>query len=102
MAKGKIKVRSDTGKVFFSRVVTDGPVQRAFSKKFGQPIGACVKAATEGKSHFKSEKLEILKGCMRSAGVGAKGSEGNKLGVFVANSYNRRKDDNRIGGGQSI
>ena len=99
---GRIKVRGATGKVFYSRVITDGPVQRAFAKKFGVPIGACVKAATEGKSHFRSEKLKILKGCMASAGVGAKGSEGNKLGVFVPNSYYRRKDAGKIGGGQPI
>ena len=101
----RIKVRQsgkNQGKLYLSRVVTDGPVQRAFARKFGEPIGSCVKSMTEKKSHTKAEKLEILKGCMSRAGVGVKGSDANKLGVFRSNSYNRRKDANLVGRGQAI
>lgn len=95
--KGRIKVRSDTGKVFWSRVVTSGPVQEAFKQKIGTKVGSCIKANTEGRSHTKAEKIEILHQCLKSAGI----QKGMEIGVFRANSYYRRKKAGRVGGGQS-
>ncbi len=51
MAKGrtrKLKL-SKNMKPFISRVVTGGNVQEAFKESTGKPVGACVKAATDGK-----------------------------------------------------
>ena len=95
---GRIKVRSDTGKVFWSRVVRNGPVQTAFAEKIGKPVGQCIRAATKDKSHTKGEKLEILKQCLEKAGV----HKGMELGVFRQNSYYRRKKAGKVGGGQPV
>ena len=95
----KIKVRSDTGKVFISRVVTSGPVQEAFRRTFS-PLGQCVKAATKGKSHTKAEKMKILKGCVDSSGV----AKGMTLSGFSASpsGYYSRKRAGKVGGGQVV
>lgn len=97
MSGGKIKVTKN-GKLYFSRTVTDGPVQRAFANKIGNKVGSCVKAKTEGKSHTKGEKLDILKKCMSDNGI----KKGMTLGVFRENSYYRRKERGEIGGGRTI
>lgn len=47
---GKIKV-SSTGKLFFSRVVKNGRVQRAFAQRIGIPVGNCVAQAIPRGSH---------------------------------------------------
>ena len=60
MAKRKLKVRSDTGKVFMSKVVTDGKAQTQFKAKAVQ-VGACVRSKTEGKSYNRDEQIVILR-----------------------------------------
>ena len=47
---GKIKV-SSTGKLFFSRVVKNGRVQRAFRDQIGIPVGNCVAGRIEKGTH---------------------------------------------------
>lgn len=95
----KIKVRSDTGKVFISRVVKDGPVQEAFRRTFS-PLGQCVRGATLNKSHTKAEKAKILRGCLDSTGV----KKGMTLSGFTASpgGYYSRKRAGKVGGGQAV
>ena len=97
--KMKIKVRSDTGKVYISRVVTDGPVQNAFRRTFS-PLGQCVRGATLNKSHTKAEKMKILKGCLDTTGV----AKGMSLSGFTASpsGYYARKRAGKVGGGQVV
>lgn len=47
---GKIKV-SRTGKLFFSHVVKNGRVQRAFREQIGIPVGRCVAGKIPRGSH---------------------------------------------------
>lgn len=93
----KLKV-SMNQKVFSSRVKRDGRAQLQFAEKIGHAVGSCVRTATEGKSHTKREKLKILKGCLKSAGV----QKGMTLGTIVPGSYYHRLREGKVGGGQPV
>ena len=60
----KIKLSKNL-KPFVSRVVRDGPAQRAFTDNIGHPVGACVSGAL--KDHFDEfdgdQVHEIVKDC---------------------------------------
>lgn len=96
MAKRKLKVRSDTGKVFMSKVVTDGKAQTQFKEKAVQ-VGACVRSKTEGKSYNRSEQKVILSDCVESAGL-----KGAVFGGPKAGSYADRLSKGLVGGGQPV
>ena len=73
---GKIKV-STAGKLFFSRVVKNGRVQRAFRTQIGIPVGQCVKGRIPLGSHpGKAAVLAAIRAC-----APAKGSIKLNLGV---------------------
>lgn len=93
----KMKV-SMNQKVFLSRVVRHGAAQIQFASKIGHAVGSCVRSATEGKSHTKGEKLHILKGCLKSAGV----QKGMTIGTIVPGSYYHRLREGKVGGGQPV
>ena len=92
----RLKVRSDTGKVFISRVVTDGKAQTQFGEKARQ-VGACVAAKTKGKSYNRGEQTTIMKGCVAEAGL-----KGNVFGGPKTGSYADRKSKGLVGGGQPV
>lgn len=85
-------------KVFVSRVVRHGAAQMQFAAKIGHAVGGCVRTATEGKSHTKGQKLDILKDCMKSAGV----HSGMTIGTINPNSYYHRVREGKVGGGQAV
>ncbi len=92
----RIKVRSDTGKVYISRVVTAGKAQEQFREK-AIKVGECVRAKTEGKSYTRDEQREILKACVREAGL-----RGHVFGGPKPGSYAYRKARGLVGGGQPV
>jgi hypothetical protein len=66
---GKIKV-STSGKLFFSRVVRNGRVQRAFREQIGIPVGNCVRAAIPRGSHpGRAAVLAAIRGCAPAKGM---------------------------------
>ena len=91
-----MKVRSDTGKVFMSRVVTDGKAQTQFGEK-AEVVGTCVANKTKGKSYNRSEQTEIFKGCVREAGL-----KGHVFGGPKPGSYADRLAKGLVGGGQPV
>jgi hypothetical protein len=73
---GKFKV-STGGKLFFSRVVRNGRVQRAFRNQIGIPVGRCVAGKIPRGSHpGKAAVLQAIRDC-----APAKGSIHLNLGV---------------------
>jgi len=98
MGNMRLKTRSDTGKVFISRVVRRGKAQTQFAEKIGRPVGACVKLQTENKSFQRSDQVKIIKDCMSGAGV----KSGMTIGTIDPNSYYHRLKEGRVGGGQPV
>lgn len=84
MAKSSRRLKvSKNYKVFVSRVVRDGPVQRAFADQIGRPVGACV--AGKVRSGMSGAEIhEIASDC-------AKGTKGKKLSIGVARRGRRAK-----------
>ncbi len=57
----KIKV-SKNGKIFASRTVTSGRVQKAFAEQIGKPVGGCVAAGVK-KGMKASDIRKVVKDC---------------------------------------
>lgn len=96
MAKKRMLKVNSNGKVYLSKVVRNGIAQIQFAEKIGRPVGACVKAATEGKSFNRSEQTKILHNCVVKNGV--KGFR--SIGTRVENGYYVRKAEGKVGHGQ--
>jgi hypothetical protein len=78
---GKIKV-SPNGKLYFSRVVRNGRVQRAFRQQIGIPVGQCVAAGIPRGSHNgRRRNLQVIRDCVRQH-VGPKGQMHLNLGAY--------------------
>jgi len=58
-------------RIFVSRAVRDGKVQKAFAKQIGEPVGACVRGAVH-----KGMSAEDIKKAVADC---AKGKKGTKL-----------------------
>ena len=70
---GKIKV-STAGKLFFSRVVKKGRVQRAFREQIGIPVGRCVAGKIPLGSHpGKAAVLAAIRSCAPAKGTQLQG-----------------------------
>jgi len=67
MAKASRRLKVSKGyKVFVSRVVRDGKVQKAFAKQIGHPVGECV-AASVRKGMSGAKIHDIAKECAHRA-----------------------------------
>lgn len=73
---GKIKV-STAGRLYFSRVVKNGRVQRAFRTQIGIPVGNCVARGIPRGSHpGRATVLSVIKDCTIT-----NGSKGMRLNL---------------------
>ncbi|MGA3168645.1 MAG: hypothetical protein ABSF14_21290 [Terriglobia bacterium] len=96
MARYIIKVNKNK-KAYFSKVTRNGKAQIEFAEKIGKPVGACVAAATKGKSFNRHEQTAILSDCVKATGMKGFG----KLGYMSPTGYYARKAEGKVGHGQA-